>query len=128
MKETVDRRRHERFKLKEDGASVLFKPYPAISGRIIDISNGGLAFDYLAEKRETTDSLVLRLVSTSFDPSSASVSAKTIWDVRIGQKSPLGSEATRRCGVAFEDMTDDRKSDMNRFIKAHTTGKQRVKK
>jgi c-di-GMP-binding flagellar brake protein YcgR len=127
MKEIIDRRRHERFQLKEHGASVLFKSYPAISGRIIDISNGGLAFDYLAEKRETTDSLVLRLVSTSFDPSSASVSAKTIWDVRIGQKSPVGSAATRRCGVAFEDLTDDQKSDLNRFKEAHTTGKQKVK-
>jgi hypothetical protein len=67
MENLPERRTQGPYKTKND-ASVRFKSRPAMSGRLVDIYGGGLAFDYLAEKRETNETMNLRLVSTRLDP------------------------------------------------------------
>lgn len=127
MEEVPERRKHGRYKTN-NGASVRFKSHPAMSGRLIDISTEGLAFDYLAEKRQTAESMNLRLVSTSFDAFSSSLSVKTIWDVRIRGRTSDASSAIRRCGVRFDDLTGDQRLDVDRFIHTSTTARRKIEK
>lgn len=127
MEEVPERRKQGRYKTK-NGSSVRFKSRPAMSGRLINVSRGGLAFDYLAEKRETNESMNLRLVSTSFDALSSSLSVKTIWDVRIRGRTSDASSTIRRCGVRFDDLTGDQKLDVDRLIRTYTTSRPKTGK
>ena len=127
MDDTFERRKHRRHKTR-NGYSVRFKSRPAMSGRLIDVSRDGLAFDYLAEKRETNEFMNLRLVSTSIDSFSSSLAVKKIWDVRIRTRASEKSTAVRRCGVQFENLTGDQALDVDRLIRTYTTSRPKTGK
>ena len=120
MKTSVERRQYERFKTN-NGTIVQFSSCAKTPGRLIDIGFGGLAFDYMGKKRKTDESMHLQLISSAFDPSSARLSVTTIWDVKIGGRHANTNTETRRCGVQFENVTEDQQTTLDRFIRSGTT-------
>lgn len=46
---SVERRRHKRYQV-QDGAFVILRPSDAGACKLVNISTGGLAFDYLADE------------------------------------------------------------------------------
>jgi hypothetical protein len=114
----VERRKNNRFSF-QGGAFVYFNSKPPMAGRIIDISEGGLAFTYLASDRSTRDLLSLDILCTRRDLGSLTLFASTIWDFEMVKTTVSGS---RGCGIRFERLTADQKHDIKKFIACCTTG------
>lgn len=118
--ERVERRKHKRFQV-DNGAFVILGSHHDKSGRIIDISMGGLAFRYLTPvKRPNGSYLAIVLPETNFYLDE--VPAKTISDFELADKLPTNSMTVRRCGVQFVNLTDNQQSQIEFFINNYTAG------
>jgi len=129
-KHFVERRKKNRFKVKE-GALVQFykpprfklgKPRVIKSAPIIDISVGGLRFEYIARNMwpHNFDSLVISKASdkTRID----NVPFKAVSDFPI---STLPNSTTlRSCGVKFMGLSPNQKSYLDSFIRDYTISNQ----
>lgn len=118
--ERVERRKHKRFQV-DNGAFVVLGSNHDKSGRIIDISVGGLAFRYMTPvERQNGSYLAIVLPETNFYLDEVSI--KTISDFELPYKLPTNSMAMRRCGVQFVNLTDNQKSQIEFFINNYTIG------
>lgn len=105
------RRKHARFRTKEEIVAVFSPPsQPRIAKlcQIVNISKGGLAFNYIARTKETRGSANLAIFR--YGENSAlieSLSCNVIYDVPLEGKSPDNFPMARRCGVRFETMSDE---------------------
>jgi hypothetical protein len=112
INEPVERRKNKRFPFQGD-ALVYLSTKPPIAGLIVDISEGGLAFTYLASDRCTRDLLSLDILCTQRDLGSLTIFARTIWDLEMVKTTIDGA---RGCGVRFKRLTVDQKRDIKKFI------------
>ena len=116
--EQVERRKHERFKV-DNGALVLLGWYYEKVGRLIDISEGGIAFRYSHNEEEQKGSdLAIVLSETNFYLDE--VPNKTISDLELADKIPTASITARRRGVQFTNPTAHQKSQIEFFINNYT--------
>ena len=116
----VERRKHKRFQV-DNSAFVILGASHDKSGRIIDISRGGLAFRYMtAVERPNGSYLAIVLPETNFYLDEVPV--KTISDFELPDKLPTSSMTVRRRGVQFVNPTDNQKSQIEFFINNYTTG------
>jgi len=118
MTESVERRKHRRLRAESE-SFVFFMAEPGMAGRIVDIGIGGLGFSYLASKRRTTDVIDLTLVSPPHNYRSQPISIRVVSDFRMAKEAPNGE---RRCGGAFDRLTEDEQVDISNFIECCTTG------
>lgn len=117
----VERRRHERSPVRDD-SFVFLMFYPdlsVMSGKIADVSLGGLGFTYLAPERRTGDFVRLQMLCMSCDYNSIVIFAKTISDF---EKFRTVVDGERRSGVEFERLTQEQQHDLETFIKCCTLG------
>jgi c-di-GMP-binding flagellar brake protein YcgR len=108
----IERRKDRRFQARDKGF-VFFNLEPAMAGKIVDISAGGLGLTYLASKRRTGDLLSLRILCIACCLGGTTIPARTIWDFETVRTSLDGS---RRAGAQFERLTPHQKHAVNRFI------------
>ena len=125
-KELVERRKHRRFKARE-GAFAVFRPQwsrCAMSGRVVDISRGGLAFRYLTGQDRSNGSFELDILSPyhGFFLDMRTVESRS--DFEIADDAALGSIKTKRCGVQFGDLTQKQISQLEYFIRNFTVAEQ----
>ena len=118
INQPVERRKSSRFPF-QGGAFVYVNSKPPIAGRIIDISEAGLAFSYVASDRSTRDLFSLDILCTQRDLGSLTIFARTVWDFEMVKTAVSG---TRGCGVRFERLTADQKHDIKKFIACCTRG------
>lgn len=118
INEPVERRKNNRFRFQGD-AFVYLGTKPPMAGLIIDISEGGLAFTYLASDRCTRDLMSLDILCTQRDLGSLTIFARTIWDLEMIKTTIDGA---RGCGVRFERLTADQKRHIKKFIACCTPG------
>ena len=116
--EPVERRKNKRFPVQE-AAFACFNSRPAMAGRIVDVSPGGLGFTYIAPRRRTGDLLSLDILCILCDFSSLTIPARTIWDFETVSTTIDGA---RRSGVQFEHLTKNQKNDVKKFIECCTMG------
>lgn len=118
--EPPERRKHERYQV-EDSAFVLLWPPCCISGQVVDISAGGLAFRYLAPETPLDKESDLEIVCTHCDFGSGAIPFRTISDVEMGSPSSGDTLRThqRRRGVQFRALTEHEKSQIEYFIRNH---------
>jgi len=116
--ERVERRKHKRFTV-DNGALVLLGWYYERVGRIMDISEGGVAFRYSPHEEEKDGSdLAIVLPETNFYLDE--VPTKTISDLELADKIPTTSITARRCGVQFTSPTDYQRTQIEFFINNYT--------
>ncbi len=122
MKGMVERREHNRFRAENGATAVFRRPWPRsfTLGQIIDVSMGGLAFRYIADRVRSRGSHELEIVWGDCSSRLDNIPFKTISDCEMHSKASLNF-ATRRCGMQFMDLTDKQKSDLRYFIQNHTT-------
>lgn len=89
-------------------------------GKSIDVSMGGIAFRYIADKVRSRGSYELEIVWGDCSSRLDHIRFKTVSDCEIDSEASLNF-ATRRCGMQFADLTDKQKSDLRYFIQNHTT-------
>lgn len=120
----VDRRNHIRFAVKP-GVFAVLGPYSSQMGQIIDISKGGLAFQYKQGKEEKAD---IYEVSILFDGKSDSNTSpfkfvgKAVSDVAVKSSNPYSIAEVRRFSMAFTDLTYYQQAWLEECIQKHTTG------
>jgi hypothetical protein len=128
-----NRRKKDRFSAKE-GAFVEFnKPYKPrlfnlgkprtaiLSAQIIDISSGGLAFQYVDHEMWSHDYGVLSIsISHKKNNKIVQVPFRVVSDFTITKLS--NSKFKRRCGVKFGRLTYPTKFQLYSFINAHALG------
>ena len=110
---TVERRKHERFKVSGDVFAIFGKDSRAM-GRIIDISKGGLAFHYKGPKLDSSEVSELSLLF-------ANGRTANIGHSLLKFKSTLAkgrlNPSKRRCAVRFDDdMTWYQNSSLDNLI------------
>ncbi|MBW2259535.1 MAG: PilZ domain-containing protein [Deltaproteobacteria bacterium] len=117
--ERVERRKHKRFQV-DNGALILLGWYYEKVGRIIDISEGGVAFRYMPHGEEQNGSdLAIVLPETNFYLDE--VPTTTISDFELADKTPTTSITARRRGVQFMNPTHHQKSQIEFFINNYAT-------
>jgi hypothetical protein len=111
----VERRKHRRFKVHNGAFAALSYRFTTL-GRIADISRGGLSFRYVASKDQSNGSRELKIFLTDGSFCFDKVPSTRIWDLAIPNEFSFGSITIRQCGVQFQDMTGNQKSDLEYFI------------
>ena len=124
-KDFVERRKQNRLKVKE-GVFVEFhkprlfnlgKPRIAYSAAIIDISVGGLAFEYTDRHMLSPDFHQISISTTTDKIKVGEVPFKDVSDFPISRQS--NSKFMRRRGVKFGELTPNKKFQLDAFIKNH---------
>ena len=127
----VERRKHNRVIIKEGAFVEFYKPRlfklgkPRIlkSASIIDISTGGLAFQYIDRNMWSPDFFELSISKTADKIKIDEVQFKAVSDFSISRLS--NSKFTRRRGVKFEKLTSTQKSQLFHLIQNQTIGDRR---
>jgi hypothetical protein len=125
QKKLVDRRKHKRFQLQDTVFATLLPDYRK-TGKIIDVSMGGLAFQYISELQPATVvSCELAIFSATGDFHLSRLSFVTISDFE-NARVPFSSIRTRRCGLQFGELTGDQTAELVYFLDNYTISKAEV--
>ena len=117
----VERRRHNRFRVK-DGASVVLRAHFLELGEIIDVSKGGLAFRYIPSQQPSNGLFQLAILLGDGSFYLADIPFMIISDFEINDN-PFRSLKISRCGVQFGKLTRSQVSEMEYFIQRYATRK-----
>ncbi len=128
----IEKRKKDRFRA-EKGAVVEFskprffnlgKPRVIRSAPIVDISKGGLAFEYRDQKMWSVDFDNLSIALPENEVRIDRVPIKIISDKTVGDS--VSTVNSRRCGVKFSQLSIEQKSQLLYFINHHTRERQPV--
>jgi hypothetical protein len=120
----TERRNHVRYVSQENVFAALGDRYTKV-GKIIDISMGGLSFEYIIgqENSEVSSTVDVFLTDASFHIHN--LPCTVIYDVEAGA-SVAGNQSVdmlrRRCAVLFIKRSDEHKREVRSLIKKHTIG------
>jgi hypothetical protein len=123
-KEPVEHRQCKRFRVRE-GTVVIFRFPDAGMGRLIDISRGGLTFDWVTSEVLPIEATKLDICRTDSLFILYNLPCQSIWELSIYEKHPATLHR-KRCGVQFGELTSDQKSQLEHFIQNHTRGEVQV--
>ncbi|MBW2108057.1 MAG: PilZ domain-containing protein [Deltaproteobacteria bacterium] len=119
-KASVDRRQERRYPVA-DGAFVLLAPPHSILGQIIEISRSGLSFlctaSHPPEQGPTQLDILLADHSFYFDK----IPCTVVSHLEVSHNLSMGTQTIRRCSVRFHDLTEVQTSQLDYFIRNHTT-------
>ncbi|MBU0988524.1 MAG: hypothetical protein KKH68_14835 [Proteobacteria bacterium] len=116
----VDRRRHKRFKARE-GAFAVPKSDANKLGRIKNVSQGGLAFQYTAREDYFEGFTEMDIFLSDDRFYMQQVPVRTILDFEVDNKTPLNSLRLRQRNIQFGDMIPIQKFQLYYFLQHHTT-------
>lgn len=122
----AERRKHHRFKVKEGALAEFYKPSlfklrkPRItkSAPIVELSGGGLTFQYISRNLWTPNLNELSISEPDNKLKIGKLPFKTITDYSVSRVE--NAMSLRRCGVKFEELTPNQKYQLHYFIQNHT--------
>jgi hypothetical protein len=121
-----EKRRDTRF-VAADDVVVVFPDKISKIGRVIDIGQGGLAFEFIddEESRWEFSKRDISLWVNEFHVSD--IPCKMVYDIPV--QPPPEYELlslnikTRRCGIQFESLTENQKGQLEFLLKTYTKGR-----
>jgi hypothetical protein len=113
-----ERRFHQRF---EANSGAIASTQLDVVGQIVNISETGLEFRYVASRERSKESTVLSIELTDHTFSLDQLPFKVAWDVAMPQGFSIGPISLRYCGVEFGNLADDQRRALRYFIQNHTT-------
>jgi hypothetical protein len=121
----MEKRRHVRFLARDNAFAALGSRFTKV-GRVKNISTGGLAFEYITNGDADEDTCQLDVFVSGKDFHLPKVPCKVIYDIPV-QRSDVNRIffqpfVTKQCGVAFEDLPEDKRTQLSHFLEAHTAG------
>lgn len=116
----TERRRYERLAV-QDGAFASLRPHFAIIGQIVNISQGGVAFRYVASVPRTPETNRLDIVLTDGSFCIEKLNFRSVWDVPTPQEFACGLITYRHCGVEWGRLDPAQRADLGYFMKCYTT-------
>jgi len=117
---TTERRKHLRFKVQGNALAAL-RQTPTVAGRLINISEGGLSFRYVASRQRSKECSHLNLLVDKSGAHFKSLPFTSVWDSAMPDAFSCGSISIRQCGVAFGQMMEAERQDLKAFIRNHTS-------
>ena len=133
MKQHRERRELPRFRVDKRTFAALRPVFDKL-GRIVDISEQGLAFEYVCYNRAVQKSLMEEGLETELDILVASddfylprIPCSVVHDEQINEEHESGSldVVVRRCGLRFGDLTTEQKSLIDFFVQIYGTRRSR---
>jgi hypothetical protein len=116
-----ERRKFRRLKTAENTFALLRGQVSKL-GRVIDISNGGLAFRYVSIGERLKGSFEVDLVSPRDDFRLKGFPVKVVSNFKRHSRTPSGRIRLRRVGVQFGELTHDQISQLQHFMRNNTAG------
>jgi hypothetical protein len=115
----IERRKHKRFKVREGAFAVLRSDYNKL-GQIKDISEGGLAFQFLEDGKQTKDSLEVEIFSTLDDFYMKKLPVRTVLDFELDNPVVSNSTPMRQLSMKFGKLNHPQKLLLGFFIQKYT--------
>jgi hypothetical protein len=116
-----ENRDHMRFRARE-GIFVVLKPSYSHVGRLIDISMGGLAFDYVVDDVLPKPPAELEIFVKGGAFRLNGIPCEAIW-ADTTNEGRITVIRKRTCGIRFGRLTDDQKAKLKELIDTFTIGK-----
>ncbi len=119
----TENRKFDRY-LAEDLAFAAFRPRFVKLGKIKDISQGGLAFEYVTTEGQMEDSSEIDIFMSGARFHMTRVPVKAIYDTKVVEHDYTFAPFVerRRCGVQFGELTQEQAAQLEDFFKTHTIG------
>lgn len=117
----MDQRKHRRYPVKEDAFAWLEGDSGRL-GKVVDISPGGLAFQYVSDAGPSSGSHDLGIFLASNKFHLEGIRSRVVSDEAVSQPHSVGHVPVRRCGVRFENLAPDQASQLDLFVEQHATG------
>jgi hypothetical protein len=115
----IERRKHRRVQVQDIAFAVLRDPDRQL-GQIMDISMGGLAYNYIAGGGNVDNALELDILLAYKGLYMENIHFETISDFQIANKSPFTPITMRRRGIKFGELTPKQTSMLQNFIQERT--------
>ncbi len=109
-----DRREYPRYKVSNEALAIL-KPHPIKLGQIINISEGGLAFQYLSENTIDSKYVELDIFVSKNGKQFNAFPFRKIRDFQISSQFEKTTPIRQLC-VQFQDLSFEQKSLLKNFI------------
>ena len=119
----IERREHKRF-LVQEGAYALLKNNSSKLGQIKNISRGGLAFSYIVDEEQMHDSFKVDIFISNLGYCLKDIPSKKISDFHVDNKLPFSTFSIRQVGIQFNELNHNQLSQLDNFIRDHTTVEQ----
>ena len=118
-----ERRKSERF-LAQDKAFAVLRPDFNRLGKIKDISEGGLSFEYVAYQEEEQDASEMDIFLSEGGFHLSKMPCRIVYNIRMREEYQTSAARIqrRRCGLHFGQLTEEQASQLDFFLKKHTTG------
>ena len=91
-------------------------------GQILDVSRGGIAFQYVAAPEESPDRSPLRIIFSRRSFDLPDLQTQEIYDLPVQEEPPFSCLRIRRRGLAFLELSAPQSSALDHFIEYHTLG------
>lgn len=110
-----ERRKHQRFQVKEKTSFIMNPEWPA-SGELVDISNGGLAFNYVSDNEWSCSEDNSGMIFGNHDSCLTDLPMRVVADWPMAQKNSASKPGVRRCCLKFGVLSDEQKFLLKCFI------------
>jgi hypothetical protein len=114
-----DRRKSKRYKMKDIAFAVLTSESDEELGQVINISHGGLAFEYFVGSRQIRSAKYLDIMLTKNELYINKISVRTIADFEIKNELPFSTIVKRQQSVCFETLTGEQEKQIDFLIHHH---------
>ncbi|MBT3310950.1 MAG: PilZ domain-containing protein [Desulfobacterales bacterium] len=122
IKEFISRRKNKRFKVPNDAFAIL-RPNSATLGQILNMSTGGLAFNYIDNGEDEYKSKLMDIFLAEDGFYMDKLPVRTVFDEKINSYSNDGSAITiNRCRVQFGELSQKQIDKMKCFIPSNPRG------
>jgi len=111
----IERRKHRRVQVQDIAFAVLRDPDRQL-GQIMDISMGGLAYNYIAGSGNVDSALELDILLAYKGLYMEKIQFEPVSDFQIANKSPFTPITMRRRGIKFGELTPKQISMLKNFI------------
>jgi len=111
----AERRNSWRYKVRDGIFAHLVSGIEAI-GRVLDVSEGGFAIEYVGDEKTPHNHGTLLQLFGSGKSFLSDVPVRKISDYALPRRVDFSSVTTRRMGGAFEEMKPEQKDQLNGFI------------
>jgi len=117
----AERRQHPRYPVRE-GEFEVFSHDSKIMGKLDNISQGGLAFQYSPVEGRRAEPETIDIMAKSPDPFFLpSVACLTMYDISVlAEDRTFTGAATRMCGVQFVRLQKEQTQKLTHFIKKYS--------
>ena len=116
---TVEKRKHKRFKVQKNTYIITVNDTTNL-GQMINISKGGLAFNYIGQKEKISGWHKVDIFLSSKRFYLKEILFKATSDFYLDPNTPFSTVLMKQCGGEFGEMTDEQKSQLDYFLDNHT--------